>query len=102
MRVVIGRPEKCRLTVLIKKERTEGITTLGNRWSNKRTKMLDIILDEILLMGKHKFIRPHTSGITRKKQTRKSQKYKFKKYFFKNAYFPRTMRDWNALPESTV
>ncbi|CAN7994519.1 unnamed protein product [Ixodes pacificus] len=62
-----------------------------------------MILDGTLQIDKHtRFIKPHLSRITRNKHTRTIEEHRFNKECFKNSYFPRTIREWNKLPENVV
>ena len=75
-------------------------TSLEQRRKNKRVKFLANILSNKVAVNKHLLI-------PAKERTRRTHKYQLelitsKRDYRKYSFFPRTVRDWNALPPDSV
>lgn len=79
-----------------------GLPSLSSRRKTKRLKLIFMILNDLVFIDKASYITPHQSRISRNKHSRHIQEYRYNKECFKNSFFPRTIREWNSLPESMV
>lgn len=78
------------------------LETLEVRRYRERLKMLYLIHREHVKLDKKLYITPCSRRLTRSSHSFRLDEYPHHTTLFKQSFFPRTIHDWNALPENVL